>query len=120
MNEPIKIKGHYGTHTVTATKVSDGIYNLKMVEDFYRCGGFSEDAKGVEGLSFIDPSGGPFIAHGSLASQYHPDLPNIKIKKLESRMDGGLTMHLESIDDDLDEPLGEACRLDDPECESCQ
>jgi len=31
-----------------------------------------------------------------------------------------LTMHLESIDDDLDEPLGVACQLDDPECESCQ
>jgi len=120
MNEPIKIKGHYGTHTVTATKVSDGVYRLALVDDFYRCGGFSEGAKGVEGLSFIDPAGGPFISHGSVANEYHPNLPNLKIKKLESRMDGGLTMHLESIDDDLDEPLGVACRLDDPECESCQ
>ena len=119
MNEPIKIKGHYGTHTVTAIKILDGVYRLKMVEDFYRCGGFSEDTKGVEGLSFIDPSGGPFIGHGSVATRYHPDLPNLKIKKLEGR-DGKLFMILESIDDDLDEPLGEACRLDDPECESCQ
>ena len=23
-------------------------------------------------------------------------------------------------DDDLDEPLGPACQLDDPECEACQ
>jgi hypothetical protein len=119
-SEPIKIKGHYGTHTVTAIKILDGVYSLKLVDDFYRCGRFAEDPKGDEGLSFIDPSGGPFIGHGSLASKYHPELPNLKIKKLESRMDGGLTMHLESIDDDLDEPLGEACRLEDPECESCQ
>lgn len=124
MNEPIKIKGHYGTHTVTAIKILDGVYRLKMVDDFYRCGGFSEDTKGVEGLSFIDPSGGPFIGHGSVANKYHPDLPNLRIKKLEGRMDGGLTMHLESIDDDLDddldELLGQSCRLDDPDCESCQ
>ena len=120
MNEPIKINGHYGTHTVTAVKLADALYSLKLVQDSYRFGGFTDDTKGIEGLSFIDPSGGPLIAHGSLASQYHTDLPNLKIKKLESRMDGGLTMHLESIDDDLDEPLGEACRLDDPECESCQ
>ena len=118
MNEPIKIKGHNGTHTVTAIKVSDGVYRLMLVENSCRFGGFADGIS--EGLSFIDPSGGPFIAHGSLASQYHADLPNLKIKKLDSRMDFGLTMHLESIDDDLDEPLGEACRLDDPECESCQ
>ena len=123
MNEPIKIKGHYGTHPVTATKVSDGVYNLKMVDDFYRCGGFSEDAKGVEGLSFIGPAGGPFIGHGSAANEYHPNLPNLKIKKLEGR-DGELFMILESpdddLDDDLDELLGQSCRLDDPDCESCQ
>jgi len=118
--ESIEIKGHYGTHTVTAIKVSDGVYRLALVDNHCRFGGFAEDVKGVEGLSFIDPSGGPLIAHGSSAREYHADLPNLKIKKLESRMDGGLTMHLESIDDDLDEPLGEACRLDDPECESCQ
>ena len=118
--DEIKIKGRGGNHTVTAVKIGDSLYRLSMVTPFFRCGGFAEDPKGVEGLSFIDPSGGPFISHNSLASQYHPDLPNIKIKKLESRMDGGLTMHLESIDDDLDEPLGVACRLDDPECESCQ
>ena len=120
MNEEIKINGHYGTHTVTAIKVSDGVYRLMLVDHHCRFGGFAEDPKGVDGLSFIDPSGGPFIAHGSIAREYHPDLPNLRIKKLESRMDGGLTMHLESIDDDLDEPLGEACRLNDPECESCQ
>jgi hypothetical protein len=83
MNEPIKIEGRYGKHTVTATKVSDGVYHLRMVEGFYRCGGFSEDEQGVEGLSFIDPSGGPFIEYGSIAQRYHPDLPPIKIKKLE-------------------------------------
>jgi len=120
MNEPIKIKGHYGTHTITAIKVSDGVYRLALVDNHCRFGVFSEDDKGAEGLRFIDPSGGPFIGHGSVAIRYHPDLPNLKIKKLESRMDGGLTMHLESIDDDLDEPLGVACQLDDPECESCQ
>jgi hypothetical protein len=118
MNEPIKINGHNGTHTITAIKVLDGVYRLALVNNSCRFGGFADGIS--EGLSFIDPSGGPFIAHGSLASQYHADLPNLKIKKLESRMDFGLTMHLESIDDDLDEPLGEACRLDDPECESCQ
>ena len=120
MNEPIKIKGHYGTHTITATKIADALYRLSPVQDYYRFGGFTDDTKGIKGLSFIDPSGGPFIAHGSIAREYHPDLPNLKIKRLESRMDGGLTMRLESIDDDLDEPLGEACRLDNPECESCQ
>jgi hypothetical protein len=118
MNEPIKINGHYGTHTVTAIKVLDGVYRLALVNNSCRFGGFADGIS--EGLSFIDPSGGPFIAHGSLASQYHTDLPNLKIKKLESKMDFGLTMHLESIDDDLDEPLGVACRLDNPECESCQ
>ena len=117
-NEPIKINGHYGTHTVTAIKVLDGVYRLALVNNSCRFGGFADGIS--EGLSFIDPSGGPFIAHGSLASQYHADLPNLKIKKLESRMDFGLTMHLESIDDDLDEPLGVACNLGDPECESCQ
>jgi hypothetical protein len=116
--ESIEIKGHYGTHTVTAIKVSDGVYRLALVDYHCRFGGFADGIS--EGLSFIDPSGGPLIAHGSLAREYHPDLPNLRIKKLESRMDGGLTMHLESIDDDMDEPLGEACRLDDPECESCQ
>ncbi len=118
MNKEIEIKGHYGTHTVTAIKVSDGVYRLALVNNSCRFGGFADGIS--EGLSFIDPSGGPLIAHGSLASQYHVDLPNLKIKKLESRMDEGLTMHLESIDDDLDEPLGEACRMDNPECESCQ
>lgn len=118
MNEEIKIKGHYGTHTVTAVQVSSEVYRLMLVENSCRFGGFADGIS--EGFSFIDPSGGPLIAHGSLASQYHTDLPNLKIKKLESRMDYGLTMHLESIDDDLDEPLGVACRLDDPECESCQ
>ena len=118
MNEEIKINGHYGTHTVTAIKVLDGVYRLALVNNSCRFGGFADGIS--EGLSFIDPSGGPLIAHGSLASQYHADLPNLKIKKLESRMDFGLTMHLESIDDDLDEPLGEACNLGDPECESCQ
>lgn len=120
MEEPIKIKGRNGTHTVTAVKLANALYSLSLVQDFCRFGGFSDDIKGVEGLSFIDPSGGPFIAHGSIAREYHPDLPNLKIKKLFHRIDGGLTMRLESIDDDLDEPLGEACRLDDPECESCQ
>jgi hypothetical protein len=120
MNESIKINGHSGTHTVTAVKIADALYSLRLVQDFYRFGGFAEDPIGVEGLSFIDPSGGPLIAQGSIAREYHPDLPNLRIKKLESRMDEGLTMHLESIDDDLDEPLGEACKLDDPECESCQ
>jgi hypothetical protein len=116
--ESIEIKGHYGTHTVTAIKVSDGVYRLALVNNSWRFGGFADGIS--EGLSFIDPSGGPFIAQGSIAREYHPDLPNLKIKKLESQMDGGLTMHLESIDDDLDEPLGVACRLDNPECESCQ
>jgi len=122
MNEELKIKGHYGTHTVTAIKVSSEVYRLMLVSHlrFLRFGGFADDTKGVEGLSFIDPAGGPFIAHGSIAREYHPDLPNLRIKKLERRMDGGLTMHLESIDEDLDEPLGVACRLDNPECESCQ
>ena len=118
MNEEIKIKGHYGTHTVTAIEVSDGVYRLMLVENSCRFGGFTDDISG--GLSFIDPSGGPFISHGSIAREYHSDLPNLKIKGLFHRMDGGLVMHLESIDADLDEPLGEACRLDDPECESCQ
>jgi len=118
MNEEIKIKGHYGTHTVTAIEVLDGVYRLALVNNSCRFGGFADGIS--EGLSFIDPSGGPLIAQGSIAREYHPDLPNLRIKKLESRMDGGLTMHLESIDDDLDEPLGVACRLDDPECESCQ
>jgi hypothetical protein len=116
--ESIEIKGHYGTHTVTAIKISDGVYRLALVNNSCRFGGFADGIS--EGLSFIDPSGGPLIAHGSSAREYHADLPNLKIKKLESRMDEGLTMHLESIGDDLDEPLGEACRLDDPECESCQ
>ena len=120
MSEPIEIKGRNGTHTVTAVKIADALYSLRLVQDFYRCGGFAEDPIGVEGLSFIDPSGGPFIAHGSIAREYHPDLPNLRIKKLECRMDFGLTMHLESIDEDLDEPLGVACNLGDPECESCQ
>lgn len=118
MNEEIKINGRNGTHTVTAVQVSSEVYRLMLVENSCRFGGFADGIS--EGFSFIDPSGGPLIAHGSLASQYHADLPNLKIKKLESRMDYGLTMHLESVDDDLDEPLGEACRLDNPECESCQ
>lgn len=118
--DEIKIKGRGGNHTVTAVKIADALYSLRLVQDFYRFGGFAEDPKGVEGLSFIDPSGGPFIAHGSIAREYHPDLPNLTIKRLDSRMDFGLTMLLADVDDDLDEPLGEACRLDDPECESCQ
>jgi hypothetical protein len=120
MDESIKIKGPCGKHTVTAIKVSDGVYRLLIVKGAFRRGLFADDPEEYEGLSFIEPVGGPFIELGSLASKYHPELPNLNIKKLEFRMDGGLTMHLDSIDDDLDEPLGVACRLEDPECESCQ
>jgi len=119
MNEPIYITGHYVTHTATAVKVSNEVYQLKMVNEHYRCGGFAGDPKQSKGLSFIDPAGGPFISVGSIASSYHKDLPNLRIKELG--WDGDkMSMRLDSIDDDLDEPLGQACRLDDPECESCQ
>jgi hypothetical protein len=119
--EPIKIKGHYGNHTCTAIPLSDSLFQLKFegYGDVVRCGGFADDPTGKQGLSFIDPAGGPFIGVGSIAQQYHASLPNRRIKRIVSN-EGATLIHIESIDDDLDEPLGVACSLDDPECESCQ
>ena len=118
--EPIKIKGHYGNHTCTAIPLSDSLFQIKFEGNSpIRCGGFADDPTGKEGLSFIDPAGGPFIGVGSIAQQYHKDLPNRRIKRIVSN-EGATLIHIESIDDDLDEPLGVACNLNDPECESCQ
>lgn len=117
--DPIKIKGHYGSHTCTAIPLSDSLYKITFENEHIRCGGFADDPTGKEGLSFIDPAGGPFIGVGSIAQQYHASLPNRRIKRIVST-EGATLIHIESIDDDLDEPLGEACNLNDPECESCQ
>lgn len=42
------------------------------------------------------------------------------ISKRTGRMIAGTFVKSEDLDDDLDEPLGQACRLGDEVCESCQ
>ena len=50
-----------------------------------------------------------------------PSVANAIRKAMDDWVDDpNRQQYFESIDDDLDEPLGEACRLDNPECESCQ
>lgn len=78
MNDPIKIRGHYGAHTCSLNKVSDNSYELELVDDFCRFG-LAEGG----GYFFVDPSGGPFMAVGESLRRFHKDLPDTPIRAIE-------------------------------------
>lgn len=72
--EPFKIIGRNG-HSCTLTKLKPKKYLVSFTNPVFRLG-FDEDPYT---LSYIDPSGGPFISVGSSLREYHPKLPDKKI-----------------------------------------
>lgn len=68
---PFKIIGRYG-HSCTLTKLKLKKYLVSFTDPVYRLG-FHEDPYT---LSYIDPSGGPFISVGSSLREFHPELPD--------------------------------------------
>ena len=91
---PIKITGHYGSHTISALKCSANVYQLILRKDSFVRYGYPEgEAEADAGFAFVDPSGGPFIALGVVAKDYHPKLPDRAIEKLELK-DRKTFMHL--------------------------
>ena len=74
--EPFKIMGRYG-HSCTLTKLKPKKYLISFVNPVAR---FGSDENGI---SFVDPSGGPFISVGTSLREYHPKLPNKKIVSIE-------------------------------------
>ena len=90
----IPIRGHYGSHTITAMKRTPTVYRLDMRENLCARYGYPEGvADDSAGFAFIDPSGGPFITVGAIAREYHPKLPDRTITRLEAK-DGEILMHL--------------------------
>jgi len=87
------IVGRYG-HSCTISKITSKRYRVLIHARHYRCGGFAESDE-REGLSFIDPSGGPFISVDTPLNEYHYKLPKKMIKKITNRLDEGLTLVLE-------------------------
>jgi hypothetical protein len=74
--EPFKIIGRNG-HSCTLTKLKPKKYLISFVNPVAR---FGSDENGI---SFIDPSGGPFIGVGDALRNIHPKLPNKAIVSIE-------------------------------------
>ena len=74
--EPFKIIGRNG-HSCTLTKLKPKKYLISFVNPVAR---FGSDENG---LTFIDPSGGPFIGVGDVLKGIHPKLPNKAIVSIE-------------------------------------
>lgn len=74
--EPFKIIGRNG-HSCTLTKLKPKKYLISFVNPVAR---FGSDENG---LTFIDPSGGPFIGVGGVLKELHPKLPNKAIVSIE-------------------------------------
>lgn len=75
------IRGRYGISA--HIELVDDKYRFATVDDFCRFG------HAEEGYSFVDPSGGPFIAVGDKLSYFHPNLPDDRITSI-SRDENGV------------------------------
>lgn len=62
---------------------------------FFRMGGFADSEPDREGLSFVDPSGGPFIGVGASLNEYHRELPDRKIIKIHHKHDTGIIIEID-------------------------
>jgi len=73
------ITGRYGDrHTLVE---SESGYNLQFSTKYHRIGFRERDEVGI---SFVDPSGGPFISVGEVLEELHDKLPKgLKIKTIE-------------------------------------
>jgi hypothetical protein len=81
--KPIKVYGHYGTHTASLTPIPEG-FKLETESGFCR---FGSAAGG--GLSFVDPSGGPFIHVGDKIADIVRGLESeAVIKRIDSTEEG--------------------------------
>lgn len=87
------IVGRYG-YSCTISKVTSKRYSVLITSRYFRCGGFAETDE-REGLSFIDPSGGPFISVDTFLNEYHYKLPKRKIKEITNNLDEGIVIVLE-------------------------
>lgn len=85
--EPFKIIGRYG-HSCTLTKLKPKKYLISFVQPVIRYG-FSEDQNT---LSFIDPSGGPFISVGTSLKEYNSKLPDKPIISIVRDDETGITV----------------------------
>ena len=74
--EPFKIMGRNG-HSCTLTKLKPKKYLISFVNPVARFGGDENE------ISFIDPSGGPYISVGTSLKEYHPKLPNKAVVSIE-------------------------------------
>jgi hypothetical protein len=74
--EPFKIMGRNG-HSCTLTKLKPKKYLMTFVNPVARFG------RDENGISFVDPSGGPFISVGTSLQEYHPKLPDKKIVSID-------------------------------------
>jgi hypothetical protein len=84
------IKGRYGAVTCHISPFAEDQYLLELTEH----GGYCRFGTDNEGLTFVDPSGGPFIAREALLSGYHRDLPELAIKEIFPRKKGGFILQL--------------------------
>lgn len=87
------IKGRYGnSHIIEAT---NDTYNIRFGTDFVR----ESYCKDGDGLSFVDPSGGPFIGVGMGIQDLHHQLPSsLKIKHIDYKgVDVGYVLSTEPM-----------------------
>ena len=85
------IVGRYG-HSCSFVKYTGSSYKLHIHGNYpYRCGGFAADDE-REGLSFVDPAGGPFISVNTPLNEYHNKLPKKKIVSITHRLDEGIVI----------------------------
>lgn len=87
------VVGRYG-YSCTFVEVDKNTFKLIIHSKLCRFGGFAADSD-KEGLSFVDPSGGPFIAIDTPLKEYHHKLPNKIIKKITNRLDDGIVIVVE-------------------------
>jgi len=76
--ETAYIKGHYGTRTLFGSLIGNEVH-LVLLSEYYR---FGNDG---DRLSFVDPSGGPFVSVGTPMSEYHRLFPKKAIKAIDNR-----------------------------------
>ncbi len=84
----VNIKGRYGTVTCQLTQIDESRWRLQTESGFCRFGMFPESEEGRVGLSFCDPSGGPFIALGSTLSDFDKRLPEKMVTGIHSTEEG--------------------------------
>lgn len=79
-NTKAKLYNRYNID-VTIERLKKTNWVLSIKDEFFRTGGFSE-GDDRKGLSFVDPSGGPFISVDSFLSEYSKDLPGCLITQI--------------------------------------